>query len=146
MSFQQLPKYFEVKWAEFTYYFLLGIQKNWCYLVIYFENKNNDVKLKKLKILSNEVIEYSINYFNTYLDSSEWFPLKVLKKLAVRASHRFKLTPIDSPSRLGAPLMSADHSMIGNTVSAAHISRWAVAIQHATPAPSSFHDWSRLHT
>ncbi|XP_025423121.1 LOW QUALITY PROTEIN: zinc finger protein 862-like, partial [Sipha flava] len=47
MSFIQLPKYFEVRWTEFTYNLLLGILKNWRILVKYFlkkKSENNDVK------------------------------------------------------------------------------------------------------
>lgn len=47
MSFTQLPKYFEVRWTEFTYNLLLGILKNWRILVKYFfknKSEDNDVK------------------------------------------------------------------------------------------------------
>jgi len=47
MNCTQLPKYFELRWTEFTYNLLLGILKNWRILVKYFLKKkleDNDVQ------------------------------------------------------------------------------------------------------
>lgn len=39
ISFTQLPKYFEVRWTEFTYNLFLGNLKNWGILVKYLKKK-----------------------------------------------------------------------------------------------------------
>lgn len=45
MNYTQLPKYFDVRWTEFTYNLLVGILKNWRVLVKYFIfNRQNNIK------------------------------------------------------------------------------------------------------
>jgi len=42
MSLLHLPKYFEVRWSEFTYKLFYGIIKNWYILVCYFNKKKEE--------------------------------------------------------------------------------------------------------
>lgn len=49
IKFIKLPKYYDVRWTEFTYSLLVGILKNWRVLVKYFIFKcHNDVKDSKV--------------------------------------------------------------------------------------------------
>ncbi|CAI6355586.1 unnamed protein product [Macrosiphum euphorbiae] len=48
IKYVQLPKYFDVRWTEFTYSLLFGILKNWRVLVKYFIfNRQNNIKDSK---------------------------------------------------------------------------------------------------
>lgn len=48
IKYVQLPKYFDVRWTEFTYSLLVGILKNWRVLVKYFIfNRENNIKDSK---------------------------------------------------------------------------------------------------
>lgn len=42
MSLLHLPKYFEVRWTEFTYKFFYGVLKSWYILVCYFKKKKEE--------------------------------------------------------------------------------------------------------
>lgn len=53
IKYAQLPKYFDVRWTEFTYSLLVGILKNWRVLVIYFIfNRQNKKKILKLHVFT----------------------------------------------------------------------------------------------
>jgi len=50
MSLLHLPKYFEVRWTEFTYKLLYGIIKNWYILVCYFNKKKEEGIVKEKSV------------------------------------------------------------------------------------------------